>query len=275
MNCFALLPDETFRDICSYLCMSRPIMRKVCRRWRLVLETADVDDVQCMDYAIVAYKWKINVGDIKCADIWSWSKYDCYGLLLCADYAWKISQAEDIHFLYNIYLNCVNFMKDARADDATAVCETDATALCETDASNLFLRIVSKCTTEKTDPNMYIIVNAAVLIGNLDLITRIHKLGFPFPENIICAAGNVEIAILLLDLGYKLPDNIVRTLIDRAIDPRGRHRLMEYGLLFKWVLMKGCKVTKADLKYAQRIDHKFCADCIRDTLRERKNSPSK
>ena len=247
--------------------MSRPILRKVCKRWRSLLETADVDDVQCMDYAIVVYKWKINVGKIQCADIWFWSKHKYYGLLLRADYTWKIAQTEDIHFLYNIYMNCVNFMKGVRADDATI--------LCETDANNLFLRTVSKCTTEKTDPLMYIIVNATVLIGNLDLITRIHKLDFPFPKNIICAAGNIEIASLLLDLGCKLPDNIVQSLIDRVIDPRDRHQLIDYGLLFKWVLMKGCKVTKADLKHAQRIGHKFCADCISETLHKRKNSSSK
>lgn len=253
---------------------SYPILRKVNRRWRDILEGERVDIAQCMQTA-AAIGMRINLGEIDPATLENYFRLKYYELLTRAKYTWRA--IECVQFLYRLYVHhrCNDFATldaisyqgcDSRAvhmakthcfrdlsyddrvdaqiaegviiDDNTVV-DDNKRRMCRR-VENIIIDIISRCQRVHGD----VLVQQILTLNSLYITERAHRLGVSFEGYAIYSVWSNKMIIKLHSLGYSWPNDLLTYILlcaDIASSPHD-----DITKLFEYVIYNGYRITDTD-----------------------------
>jgi len=270
---FAEVPNEILIVIYGFTWESYPMLRKVNRRWRKLLESIVIPNGgrDHMLNLASAQGFKVQYGELTDNNIMSYCQRGYYDLLMRANYSWQDFGCMELSAAYGyVWHNLRDGYEDEQHD---ALHEKFSSRPDENPSkcnfiTELFNIIVSKCTYHGPNFAEEIIHE----IYDIDLIETAHTAGVSFSRIKLESLYSHFQMEKLYDLGYFRAENavgVVKNLIDTIIKsadyssygftPRG-----EYKMFFEHIVGCGQIITDDDIVYAANTKCDYVVQMMRE-----------
>lgn len=228
-NYFALLPNEIIMLIYQYIPDHFPILRKLDRRWRELLEHEYRPECDYVKLLMPTYGYKYNRGVISIRDICREVAARLFSALLYMEYTW-IYKVNESRYIRDMYYFLIGYA----APGVNLMFE-----------ESLFIHIMSRCADRDTN-----ILRIIAKTNNANMTRQIHALGFGYNESTITGAENLSVLKALHEIGCPWHSETLKCII-YAWGCTGvievENELYE---MFRYAIKNGCEINDDDVAAA-------------------------
>jgi len=224
MNYFDDIPDEIILLIFSFIPDYFPIMYKLDRRWRKLLE--DEYDYAC-NYAelILCDGYKYKLGAIDIYTILDYVECNALETMLYAEYTWNYEELDELYTISDVYNGLADFDHPLKIDEQRYF-------------ESLFVRILSRCARRDSNITRFI-----AMCGNVNVVKQAYTLGFTNDDSTLIGATNLPMMKMLHENGCSWPEEMLEEIIDSRTFEETSEYTDEWLEMFRYAVNNGAIIT--------------------------------